>query len=31
MFYDMVFDMPSSDAEADAQFEAEIAACGKVV
>ena len=31
VFYDMVFDMPSSDAEADAQFEAEIAACGKVV
>ncbi|WPJ95594.1 adenylate/guanylate cyclase domain-containing protein [Coraliomargarita algicola] len=31
VFYDMVFDMPSSDAEADADFEAEIAACGKVV
>lgn len=31
VFYDMIFDMPSSDAEADAFFESEIAACGNVV
>ncbi len=31
VFYDMIFDMPSSDPEADARFEAEIAAYGKVV
>lgn len=31
VFYDMIFDMPSSDPEADASFEAAIASCGKVI